>query len=224
MALQKKEAAIDWEFGYEIFTENLKTVVFPNTVLRYGISDRLEVNVEINPITVSQTLPYGHQTITGIESVFLGTRISIHHETKWLPEFGISAQVAPPKLATKNFTSAYWAPILQCTMQKTMGSHLSVGGSFGAMWDGFSTQPIFIYSISPSYDFCNIWNAGLSVFGFITNDNYPQNNIDFNVSCQLNDKWSLGVVAGKGTNKYSHKGYLGLNGSFGFSMKKKKAA
>src|SRR5258708_5922801 len=38
----------EWELGHETITPGLNTTVYPNLVMRYGISKQLEINTEIN--------------------------------------------------------------------------------------------------------------------------------------------------------------------------------
>ena len=214
LTIAKNELEADWEFGNEIITDSLRTYVYPNLVIRYGVSKLVELNVEINPITTVQELPAGKQKIAGIEPVLIGARIALQDETKWVPEIALSMQLAPPFAATKKYVATYWAPLVQCTMQKNFKKHFSVSGSGGFFDDGFSTKPTWLYSLTPAYNINKKVSIGADIFGFAATHMLPLNNMDIDFACQLNKRLNLGATAGTGISSKAHKGYVGINGSF----------
>jgi len=214
LTLARKVMEADWEFGNEMTNDSLKTYVYPNFVLRYGVSKMIELNLEVNPITTVQKLPTGTNKITGIEPLMIGARIAVKDETKWWPEIALSLQVAPPFAATKNYAATYWAPLIQCSMQKRIKSHFSLSGSGGILYDGFSTNPTWLYSITPAYNINKKYSVATDVFGFSAQHVLPMNNVDLDLSCQLNKRLNLGATAGTGISSMAHKGYIGINGSY----------
>jgi len=46
--LGAKDLEVEWETGYETINSQLSNAVYPNMVVHYGISNRLEVNTEMS--------------------------------------------------------------------------------------------------------------------------------------------------------------------------------
>ncbi len=223
-SIDKHDLEFDWELGNEVMNDSLMTYVYPNLAVRYGISNRIEVNIEANPLTTVLKQYQGKKTVSGMEPVFFGCRYELMQETKTAPEIGISLQVAPPFAATKNYSAKYWAPFLQMTIQKSVSERFTLSSSMGMFYDGFSTTPLFLYDLSAFFDISSIWTVGADAFGFISNTSQPQNNFDLNITYQPSQRWSLGAVAGTGINQAAHKAYMGINGTFGFSCSHKKTS
>jgi hypothetical protein len=223
LILPKNTLQAEWEFGNEVINDSLATYVYPNLVLRYGISKLIELNLEINPITTVQKSSTGKRKISGIEPVMAGAAIAVMDETKCLPEIGLSLQVAPPFAATKNYAATHWAPLLQCTMQKNYKRYFSISGSGGLFYDGFTTKPNWLYSIAPAYNINKQFSISADMFGFAARRALPMNNIDLDLACQLNKRLHIGVTAGKGISSRAHKDYIGINGSFVLMQKNSKA-
>ena len=214
LTIEKSTLEADWEFGSEIINDSLTTYVYPNFVLRYGVSKLVELNLEVNPITTIQKSYSGKQKIAGIEPVLIGTRIAVKDETKWFPEVALSMQVAPPFAATKNYAATYWAPLVQCTMQKKIKGHFNLSGSCGFLYDGFSPQPGWLYSFAPACNISKKCMVAADIFGFSSKHSLPMNNMDLELTCQLNKRLNLGATAGTGISSKAHKGYFGISGSY----------
>lgn len=223
LTIDKNTFEADWEFGDEAINDSLSVFVYPNIVLRYGITGRVEVNMEINPLTTVQKLPAGKKYISGFEPVMPGVRYALLDETKYVPEVALSLQLAPPFLATKSFRAVYWAPLFQCTMQKDFHKKFSLAGSAGIFYDGFSALPNWLYTLTPVYNCSRQLSIGADVFGFAAKNTAPLNNIDANISWQINKSIGIGVTAGTGISHSAHQYYLAINGTW-IVFKKKPAA
>jgi hypothetical protein len=209
---------LDWELGHETITDNLSTTVYPNLSVRYGISKRVEINAEINFITATDKAALLKNT-TGTEPVLIGANYLLLGEGKNRPAIILSAQLAVPLMASKNFRANYLAPLVQVDIQKPVTQQLIFGISTGAFWDGFNPTASFIYNATVSYAFTKKWMATSEWFGFI-NGSPPQHNTDISVSYSFNKNVQLGFTAGTGISTTAHKNYFALNGLWGFNLKR----
>jgi hypothetical protein len=222
LTLDRNSIEADWEFGNETMSDSLSVFVYPNLMVRYGFTDRLELNLEFTPLTTTIKLPSKTNYISGIEPVLIGMRYALADETKFFPEVALSLQVAPPWMATKNYKADLWAPLLQCTMQKDLNNKISLSASGGIFYDGFSTKPNWLYTLSPNYNFSKKISVAADMFGFAASHALPLNNLDLSLTWQVNHSLMLGVTAGTGISSAAHQYYLAVNGSFTFSTKKQK--
>jgi hypothetical protein len=222
LTLNKNSLEADWEFGYETISDTLSTFVYPNLALRYGLTEDIELNIELNPITTYQKNT-GLQTKTsGFEPVFFGARYALADETKFLPEMAVSLQISPPKWATKNYQANYWAAILQYTIEKNFNSHVAITAGAGLFYDGFVQHPNWLYNLTTNYNFSSKISVGADYFGFAARNQFPLNNIDINIGCKCNQRLTLGAIAGKGISATAHKSYFAVNGTYTFFQPKAK--
>jgi hypothetical protein len=222
LTLDRNSIEADWEFGYETISNSISVFAYPNLVVRYGVTDRLEFNLELTPLTTTVKLPSKTNYISGIEPVMIGVRYALVDETKFVPEVALSLQVAPPWLATKNYQADLWAPLFQCTMQKEFNKKLSMAASGGIFYDGFSAKPNWLYTFSPNYNISKQVSLTADIFGFAAGHTLPLNNLDLSLSWQVNNTVMLGATAGTGISSAAHQSYFAVNGSFTFLTKKQK--
>jgi hypothetical protein len=208
----------EWEVGHENISPNLATSVYPNFVLRYGLTDKIDVSTEFNLITTHLKLPDSSIHTNGIEPVLFGVNYLV-----WSSKDGKSAligeaQLAFPSLASKDYTAKHIAPTVQLSCTRSLGKRSQLILTGGVFWDGFSTTPSAIYNSTYSFDISPKWNLSTSLFGFIGNS-APLHNLDLSLSYAPHDHFQVGVTGGLGLNASAHDNYLAVNGVFGFSTK-----
>ena len=215
--LDKNYFQAEWEAGHETITSSLSTNVYPNLVLRYGLSKQFEINAEVNLITARDHSL--QKNTTGIEPVSLGINYLLLGETAKSPAVIFSGQFAIPFIASKNFTASHLAPTLELIVAKAINKKLTLAFSNGFFWDGFSTAPSFIYNASASYNLSDKWMLSTEWFGFI-NNSPPQHNTDISFSYSVNKSLQFGATAGTGISSAAHKSYFAINGVWGHHIKR----
>jgi hypothetical protein len=222
-ALNKNDFQAEWEVGRETVDSQLTTITYPNLVMHYALSDRLEVNTEISLITTAEKSHSLQKNTTGIEPVLIGANYQVLRDSYNSPSIIVSTQLAIPFLATKEFTISHLAPIVQVNLQEAVHDKWIFGLSGGLLWDGFSTSPSFIYDASTSYTIKKKWMITAECFGFINHD-LPQNNLDASLAYVINDLIQFGLTAGAGISSAAPKNYFAVNGSWGFNTSRKRQA
>jgi len=217
--LDKNYFQAEWEVGHETMSSDLSTNVYPNLVVRYGVSKKLEVNAELNVVTAK--VQSTKTNTSGIEPISLGINYLLFSETVKSPAIIFSGQFAVPFMATKNFTANYLAPTLEMIVEKAFGKKVVLAFSNGLFWDGFSTSPSYIYNAAASYNLSTKWTLTSEWFGFI-NGNPPQNNTDLSISYSINKSLQFGVTSGIGISSAAHKNYIAVNGVWGCHLKRNK--
>lgn len=219
-ALHKNDLQAEWEFGRETTDSQLTTIIYPNLILHYALSDRLEINSEMSLITITDNAYSPQKNTTGIEPVLIGANYQVLRDTHNSPSVIISGQLAIPFLATKKFTINYLAPVVQIDIQEALHEKWLFGLSGGLLWDGFSTSPSFTYNASSSYTFEKKWMITAESFGFI-NRKLPQNNFDASLAYVINDLIQFGISGGVGISSAAPRNYFALTGSWGCNTSRK---
>ena len=219
-ALSKADFQAEWEFGTEKINAQTTTNIYPNLVLHYALSDRLEVNTEMSLIqTIDQSAAITQKSL-GIEPILIGANYQLLRDTYNSPSLIISAQLAMPFTATQEFTIDYMAPFVQLHLQQAVHKKWLMGVSSGLQWDGFSSLPSFTYNASTSYTIRNKWMITGECFGFLNNEQ-PQHNIDVSMAYVINNLVQFGITAGKGISPASPVSYIAVNGSWGINTARK---
>lgn len=212
--LEKNEFQYEWEAGYETFNSTLQTATYPNMVFHYGISDKLEVNSEVTLLTaIDKSQPIRKNT-SGVEPIGFGLNYLMIKESPMHPAVIGSLQLAIPFLATNNFTATHLAPIMQINIRQPFSKKLTIGIAPGIFWDGFSTNPSYLYNLDTDYNPSYTWQISPEIFGFISNNSAPQHNIDLEVDHKFSGKIQLGIVLGKGLSPAAHKSYFAVCGVY----------
>lgn len=219
-ALNKNDFQAEWEFGREAIDSQLTTVIYPNLVLHYALSDRFEVNTEMNLITTIHNSSSPQKSTTGMEPVLIGANYQILRDDYNSPSIIVSGQLAIPFLATNAFTINYFAPVVQVSLQEAVHEKWLFGLTGGFLWDGFSTSPSFTYNVSTSYTLKKKWMVTAEFFGFINHD-LPQNNLDASMAYVINDLIQFGISGGVGISSTAPKNYFAINGTWGFNTSKR---
>lgn len=220
-ALKQNDFQVEWEFGREATSSQLTTFIYPNLNLHYALSDRMEVNTEVSLVTTADQSISPQKNTTGIEPVLIGANYQILEDTYNTPSIIVSAQLAVPFMATKDFATDHLAPVLQVDIQEAVHGKWLFGVSGGALWDGFSTTPSFIYNANSSYSITTKWMITAECFGFI-NQNQPQNSFDGSIVYVINDLIQFGITAGAGISSAAPKNYFAINGTWGLNTARKR--
>lgn len=221
-ALAKNDFVAEWEIGHEVLNPQLSTTVYPNVVVHYGLSDRTEINTEINLVTAKDKSVSPSKIETGIEPVAFGVNYLLLRDTEKKPSVMLSAQLGIPFLVTKNYSADHLAPTLQINVQQPVRRKTVIGLSAGLFWDGFSAQPSFTYNAEASYTLIKKWVVTGECFGFV-NHEPPQNNLDASLTYAMKDFVEFGFTAGMGISAAAHKNYFAINGTWGLNTAKKKS-
>lgn len=218
--LDKDFLQAEWEVGHETINSAVNSTVYPNLVLRYGLSKKIEINAEVNFITAHDEAAK-QKSVWGVEPVSLGANLLLLSETNKTPAVIFSGQVAIPFFASKNFTASYLAPSLELIIEKALNKKVTIAASGGAFWDGFLPTASFIYNGVIAYNLSKKWSLTSEWFGFM-NGSPPQHNTDISISYAPVKNLQFGITSGIGISSAAHKSYFAINGIWGHSCRRKK--
>ena len=188
-------------------------LIHPTVLLRYGFK-KIELRVEAvfhsdREEQISQT-----KWTTGLDPVELGIKAAIIEERRIIPKTSVIVHLGIPSFSSKAFRSNHLAPSFRLVTQKTFTTHFGVGSNLGIAWDGYASDPAWLYTFSPGFTVGEKWYVYLEAFGFIQKLERPQHNLDAGIAYYISQDAKLDLSAGKGISDAAPKNYFALGFSF----------
>lgn len=204
------------EFGFSHVQDNEDdfTNIYPTYLLKYGLTKNFEFRLENDFVTVYKKLVPNSQTVTGFRPLEPGFRLGIFDGNNILPRTSLIAHVAIPSFASKNFRANHLAPRILLAMENDITKKIGLGYNAGVEWDGFSTIPAWLYSISCDFDLGEKWDCYLEIYGSAEKKSFPENTIDGGIGYFISNNMKLDLSAGFGINKAASDFYMGAGFSF----------
>ena len=219
-ALERGILEFDWEAGNENNNSQLGTAIYPNLALRYGITERLELNTEISLVTAYSKSIRPKVKNTGIEPVSVGFNYLILKDSGRRPAIIFSTQVAIPWMSGAAFSAKYYAPTIELVAQQQISTKNVLGISGGLFWDGFSSAADLVYNLNDTYQFTSKWSATVELFGYLGR-NSPLNYADAGIIYTINKKLQFGCLAGFGLSSAAYTNYFAINGTWGINLRRR---
>ena len=197
-------------FTFEKNTKNSYSNALPSTLWKYGVNKIIELRL----ITEFIYEEIENEKFSGLNPILLGFKINILKEKGIVPKTSFIGHIALPKLASSKYKADYIAPEFRFTMQHTLSKKISLGYNLGAEWDGFSTKPTFIYTLTSGYKISNKLGFYAEVFGYAPQNQIAYHNIDGGFTYLINNNFMVDLSSGFGITKNAPKHYFAIGFSF----------
>lgn len=185
----------------------------PVALLKYGLK-KFEFRVEtVLHSSYTQMVP-GSKWIGGLDPVEVGFKVQLFDEKKILPKTSLITHIGIPGLASKQFKSNHLAPSFVFTMQNSLTNKINLGYNAGIRWGGFTSTPLWLYTLANGYDLGDKWYAYAEVFGIFQKNELPQHSIDGGIAYYINPDMKVDISAGAGISSTAPKKYFALGFSF----------
>jgi Putative MetA-pathway of phenol degradation len=188
-------------------------LVLPTALLKYGFK-KWELRLEVTSRSSYEHLIPDPKWTNGLEPVEIGFKAALWEEKKWIPKTSIIAHLGLPTVASRVFRAHHIAPSFRFTMQNSLTKNIAVGYNLGAEWDGFSSTPIWIYTLAPGFELGEKWYAYIEAFGFIQKNEPAQHNIDGGIAYYISRDVKIDASSGFGISDAAPKNYFALGISF----------
>jgi hypothetical protein len=199
-------------FSYEQNNKNSISIVTPTTLTRYGINQFIEMRL-ITEYTITHE---NSNTFSGINPIVIGIKTKIFEEKGIIPTASFIAQLGLPKIASAKYKLEKYFPEFRFTMQHTINEKQSLSYNIGVEWNGESTKPTYIYTMTTGYSLTERIGAYFELFGYIPQIGAPDHRCDFGLTYLFNTNHQFDVSGGFGLSKTSPKYYFSLGYSFRF--------
>jgi hypothetical protein len=201
-------------FLFEHFKNDIKSTAYPASLIKYGLTDNFELGV----IVELNTIEAGTEKSTGINPITLRFKETITEEKGLLPAISFIGYLGVPTLASKDFKTTYYAPAFRFTLQNTLSDKLTLGYNLGAEWDGFSPEPVFIYTLALGYSVSEKIGIYGEIYGYAHQESTSDHRIDGGITYLLKSNIIIDFSRGTGISSNSSLLYYW---SLGFSFRLK---
>lgn len=146
----------------ESINEAATTVLAPATLLRYGVSDRIEARFA----WAFESRGEGGGTNSGFVPASAGVKIHLADEHGLLPSAAFIGHLQLPGLASREFVSSFVAPSFRFAMQHTLTDRVILGYNLGAEWNGETPEPAFLYTVTAGLSINETIGCYAELYGF----------------------------------------------------------
>ena len=206
----------EFGFGRENTDQEDFNIIYPATLFKYGLSKRFEIQLLEKFIATHEQMIPRTKTISGFLPLTIGLRSALCDEKNILPKTSLIIRIGLPSLTSKNFKPDHFVPTFLLAMEKTLTEHIGASSNIGVSWDGFSTTPAWLYSLSWGFELGKKWDSFLEVFGTTQKNEMAQNSVDAGVGFYISNNVKLDASAGIGITDAALNNFFGAGISFRF--------
>lgn len=197
-------------FSYQEDDTVSKSYALPSTLWKYGVNDSFEFRL-ITEFSIEDNFEVKD---FGLKPISIGCKIKISKEKGFWPKTSFIGHISIPNLASNKFKSEYVAPEFRFTMQHSLSEKSYLGYNLGAEWDGFSSQPTFIYTLVTGRSITNNLGAYIEVFGFSPQNEVTYHSLAAGFTYLFSNNFMVDLSGGKGVSKTAPLYYYALGISF----------
>jgi len=207
----EKYIQIENGFLIENVSEREQAFSYPSLLLKYGVNDKFELRLISELISVK----LGTDVYTGISPLTIGFKTILCKEKGIIPLTSFIGHITTSKTGNKAFNTSYLAPAFRFTMQHSLSNRFSLGYNLGYEWDGESSNPNFIYTLTTGVSITNKIGGYVEFFGNSQNKIFSENKFDGGFTYLISDDFMIDASGGFDIVNYNHTNFF----SFGFSYR-----
>lgn len=197
-------------FSYQKNNSISNTLNLPSSLWKYGVNE----NFELRLITEFVSEKTNDEKSSGFTPILIGCKIKICEENGIFPKTSFIGHIALPNAASSKYKTLFYAPEFRFTMQHSITEKLSLSYNLGAEWDGFSTEPTFIYTLTSGYSITKKTGFYIELFGFAPQNNNANHNIDGGLTYLITNDFMVDLSSGFGITENAPEHYFALGFSF----------
>lgn len=209
---------IQLETGVRIERKNetVQTALHPVLLAKYGLADWIELRAKSSYAT--QYLRYipNDKVSSGMQPLELGIKAAVLKEKRWIPKTAFLLQTGLPRISSGAFNAPHLAPTLRLLMENNVTEKFSINYNAGAEWDGYETQPEWMYTVVPGIDLGEHIHLFVEFYSFLQHAEAPEHTLDGGLEYFIGKNIALDVCSGFGINKAAPPYFFTLGGSVWF--------
>src|SRR4051794_15571789 len=179
-------------FAYLYNDKKSKAYAYPSTLMKYGIAKFIDLRV----ITGLLTTQFDDKNITGIVPLTIGFKLNLLKEKGIIPLTSLLAHLTFPKLASEKYKATYYGPSFKFAMQHTLSKKISLSYNLGAFWNGVTTEPILLYTLTTAVSLTEKLGSYVEVYGFVPEHQTALHSMDTGLCYLVNNDISLDISGG----------------------------
>lgn len=191
-----------WEngmaFDYNKFDETaVKTFTFANSLVRYGISNSVELRLELDGVHES----CDGEGSTGLAPVIVGTKVKLYQGEGVKPSVALLANMTLP-VASKAFRPSYLAPSLYALADHDVTDRINLTYNLGLEWDGENAAPTTFAAVCCGYTINDRLGAYVESYNYFPNAEKAQCFMDLGVNYMVSRRVQLDLATAFSLNHF----------------------
>ena len=134
------------EFEYFSGVGNIRTRDYATTLLRYGITDGIEIRLA-SAYTTNTYPAHSEPGQAGLQPITFGANMALIRERGILPEVAVLGHLTFPWTGSNTFAPDHTVPEFRFSFSHTLDKRFSLGYNLGMFWLGNGTQGRFLYTL-----------------------------------------------------------------------------
>ncbi len=199
------QTGFDYGGSSQSYSDYSNYYLNPNTVLRYGISEKIEINSSASYRTENIKLNGSQYKLSGINTYSVGSRVNLFNNENNGPSIGLQGTLLFPITFgdyEDNFISYTLMAIVAQRISEKFSSTLNLGSNINSK--------IGIYVLNLGYSINEKFGVFAEMYGDFDKNNF-QKNWDTGISFLANNNLQFDIYGGYGSNNNT-KDYFGSIG------------
>ncbi len=206
----------EYGFSFEKTNGSLQSVYWPSVLWRYGISNRLEFRL----VTELLTLKTEDRKISGLNPLTVGFKLNLFKSRGVIPATSFLGLLTTSGLGSKEFRTTHYSPSFKFAMENDLSDQMTIGYNLGAQWNGETSDPSFLYSLSIGFAIIRNLSGYTEIYGYFPYRSIPDHRFDTGVSYLISKNIQTDLSGGLGLSRESPAFYIAAGFSFRFSTVK----
>ncbi len=210
---------MQFETGYTFSSDNENSGItmhtFPETLVRIGLTDTLEMRVE----WPTHVFIRNKTRVSGMKDLVLGFKAQVFQQDRWRPQISIANRLLIPT-GNKNLSSNHVESEVQMILSYTLNERISVFGNANAGSASSQDKRFaqFSSSLGLNLNYNNTLSGFIEYFGFYPISSSTQNIyfLQTGIMYQVNRHLQLDTRIGTGLNREANDIFIGAGLSWRF--------
>ncbi|HEX5112132.1 MAG TPA: transporter, partial [Saprospiraceae bacterium] len=190
---------------------------YPSSVWKYGVNENFELRLNTHIVTIQRE---PNPDNTGFLPISAGFKTKLTEQHGLLPKIAFIGEMTFPGIVDEDLETTYLSPNLILTFNHAVSGSFNISYDLGAVWDGFTGEPNFLYSLEPSFNI----TPRLGIFGELYGST-PQREegdlelrLDAGLTYLIGNDLLLDVSAGQGLTEEAVESFVEVGISYRFKL------
>lgn len=202
------------EFGFNLVDQKneLRQVVHPTALLKYGLTNRFELRLVASPYTEIDRTKAPKQKEFLLEPVEIGTKVRLFEEKGLRPKTSLITHLGLPFAGSPAFRSTPITYSATLTLQNSLSESVALGYNVGVERD-VAEKTAFFYTVAPGFNIGERWYAYIEAFGSFSGGE-QEHNLDGGIAYHPSANTKIDLSSGFGLSSSDLKHYVAIGFSF----------
>jgi len=190
---------------------------YPSSTWKYGVNDNFEIRLNTDYVTIQKE---PNPDLNGFKPISAGFKTKLTEQHGILPKIAFIGEMTFPGIVDAELETTYFSPLLVLTFQHHVSDFLSISYDAGAVWDGETGEPNFLYSLEPSINITDRLGLFAELYG-----STPQRQegdlelrADAGITYLIGNDLLLDFSAGQGITEEAKESFIELGLSYRFKL------